>query len=472
MNTSSSINMLFLLLLPVALLFGAPVMSEAKSVTWDGLHASGATIKYFTQTNSYFQSANNYRGYVQRGLPENISVRYEATARDAGSGTILADGATISVGTEIEFVPKSFENQDISLTGEWTIPIEGIWSDSVASVSTTCNADRWYSFYEGPATGVGDTIGGSMSFGPRYDLFLDSVFVRPNVSYIHSGTATLNCNLREFCTVVSGVVNSSVVFAGTQARFYEREGEDNNAYYAGPAVTSGCRGDNTPINITPQALANGDQSNPYSARMCYISPTNVSAHVRCQTRDTGAPYTLNVPEQQINFSFTVTGSTNQSPDAPAITGPTSGTPNSAHSFNFQAADPDGDQVRYGIDWDENGSIDQWAPATGYVNSNTSQSRNRTWNTEGSYTFQARTLDSNGAMSGWTKHTINIATPPTAVADLTINSSDGPLTVENRSANQLGHMATQVPALSTETVFLVENSQTLEPMVHTLFLVVR
>ncbi len=106
---------------------------------------------------------------------------------------------------------------------------------------------------------------------------------------------------------------------------------------------------------------------------------------------------------------------------PVPTGPTvptitpdpanTGLINQPQSFTFFSTDPNNDTFRYGVDWDNNGSLDQWVPGAGYVNSGTAQSASRTWTTPGTYTFRAFAEDSGGAQSGWQNHTIVITPPP-------------------------------------------------------------
>ena len=107
---------------------------------------------------------------------------------------------------------------------------------------------------------------------------------------------------------------------------------------------------------------------------------------------------------------------NAAPDAPIIRGadmstaaPVSGINGIPQSFTVNATDPDGDNIRYQLDWDNNGSIDQSIPGTGYVASALPQSTNYTWLT-GSYTFKVRVQDDKGNYSVWTNHTITIADP--------------------------------------------------------------
>ncbi len=70
----------------------------------------------------------------------------------------------------------------------------------------------------------------------------------------------------------------------------------------------------------------------------------------------------------------------------------------------------GVNVRYAVDWDMNGTVDEIVPASGYVNLGTLQTTNHSWSTTGLKTFQARTQDDNGNVSSWAQYSITISTP--------------------------------------------------------------
>lgn len=135
---------------------------------------------------------------------------------------------------------------------------------------------------------------------------------------------------------------------------------------------------------------------------------------------------------KINASASITY--NRRPAVPTISGPTSGTAGTSYSFSFQASDPDGDKVRYRIDWDNNGSADQILPATGYVDSNTSQSAPRSWGTPGSYTLKASTQDNRSARSGWTSHTIVVSE---SKAPLSVTCSASPASISVNESSTWG-----------------------------------
>ena len=101
-------------------------------------------------------------------------------------------------------------------------------------------------------------------------------------------------------------------------------------------------------------------------------------------------------------------STNQPPSAPTISGPTTGIPSTNYTYNFRSTDPDGDTLYYEIDWDNNGSVDQRLPASGYISSGTTQSANNNWLGTGTKTFQAKATDVKGDASGWTSYTVIIS----------------------------------------------------------------
>lgn len=122
------------------------------------------------------------------------------------------------------------------------------------------------------------------------------------------------------------------------------------------------------------------------------------------------------PPQEVrnvtSAGYTFRGDYNHPPTAPTITGLTTGIVGTHYSFDFTATDPDNDTIRYGIDWDNNGTLDQIIPGSGFVSSGVTQSAPYTWNADGAYTFQARTEDSKGGVSGWTSFTVTILPVPT------------------------------------------------------------
>ena len=93
---------------------------------------------------------------------------------------------------------------------------------------------------------------------------------------------------------------------------------------------------------------------------------------------------------------------NQVPNSPVIHGPPSGKIGTEYSYTFVATDPDGDNVQYFIDWDDDDT--EW---TDYHASGEVVTVKHSWDEEGTYTIQAKAKDTDGAESGWGKLTVTM-----------------------------------------------------------------
>lgn len=107
--------------------------------------------------------------------------------------------------------------------------------------------------------------------------------------------------------------------------------------------------------------------------------------------------------------FTWTDRANTAPVAPAITGPAADTINLPASYSFSATDPEGDNVRYGVDWNNDSVVDSYYPSGGSVSSGASATAAHTWSANGTYTFKVLATDG-GLSSGWTSKTITVSNP--------------------------------------------------------------
>ena len=81
---------------------------------------------------------------------------------------------------------------------------------------------------------------------------------------------------------------------------------------------------------------------------------------------------------------------NQPPNKPTITGEISGTAGIEYEYTFNAVDPDGDDVRYIVDWDDGNS-----DTTDFSPSGTDVIVSHTWTEQGTYTIKAKAEDTNG-----------------------------------------------------------------------------
>ena len=117
--------------------------------------------------------------------------------------------------------------------------------------------------------------------------------------------------------------------------------------------------------------------------------------------------------QPLYFTYNVSAPAPTGPTAPTVTGPTTGVTNTNYTFSASSIDPNGNQVRYGFDWDKDGVVNpsDWLPAgSTYVNSGTLQSDTNSWSNPGTYTFQVLSQNYLGLNSAWTPFTITISNP--------------------------------------------------------------
>lgn len=90
------------------------------------------------------------------------------------------------------------------------------------------------------------------------------------------------------------------------------------------------------------------------------------------------------------------GMGNTKPNAPIITGDTSGKIKQPHTFNFTATDPDGFNLSYFVDWGDNTTTD-W---TAFSPSGSTIQLTHAWTKKGDYTIKCRVEDRALNQSAW------------------------------------------------------------------------
>jgi hypothetical protein len=93
------------------------------------------------------------------------------------------------------------------------------------------------------------------------------------------------------------------------------------------------------------------------------------------------------------WHFTTESEPSNPPGAPDIDGPMSGDPGTSYDYKFNSMDPDGDTVKYYIDWGD-GNTDE----TGFNPSGTDVTVSHSWSASGKYTITAYAEDSTGKTS--------------------------------------------------------------------------
>ena len=325
-------------------------------------------------------------GYENALSNPNITVGYDVFVLDHNSGSSIAQNGTVSVGQTIDLKFNPYVYQNIFWFGTGGV-VDSPYGDWIAGGAPPQAATCDYKDYTSSAY-VSD------SGGERYfDQFVPLSLTPPtralsNLSGLSCGalTAQGDGSLIATCTVTStGALAPNFNFGTSYGYFYYR--------YGGAPSGGTCVGNNYP-------LANGPQEDSYH-------PSQHAVQIRPGKQ-------VNIPAFTVNYPLTAVVPNNP-PTAPTIGGPTTGLPSTSYTYSFVSTDPDNDQLRYGIDWDFDGAVDQWLPASGYVSSGTSRTQDYSWATVGTKTFRALAQDSNSSSSGWTTYSVTIAAAP---ADLT------------------------------------------------------
>ncbi len=96
-------------------------------------------------------------------------------------------------------------------------------------------------------------------------------------------------------------------------------------------------------------------------------------------------------ESDADMCFKTYGRDNQPPNAPSIDGETSGKAGKEYEYTFNAIDPDGDNIKYFIDWGDDNT--EW---TDFHASGTDVKVKHTWSEKGTYNITAKAKDIYGA----------------------------------------------------------------------------
>jgi len=338
-----------------------------------------------------------------------VSVQYAVSIADAETGLPIPSGSTVPAGTKVRFAfePHVFSDVYWFATGSFMSSPYGTWITSQK---------------QGPGSTVDQVpqeAGGSFqdlctenNFTARmrgrgnYDIFT-SLAVNAPMKRIEglggytctpvapigpapvSGVGYLDGGGMECTFDAEGTIQSDFIFDATHGHFYIGVGNvDGDPNSCGPARNTTDGG----------ALLNGDSR-----------------------------YTLSVPAQVISHTLTI-GPTD--PDALPPTAPTVAAAGAAcvvgtsYTITMTATDPDGDRLRYLIDWNNDGAVDQIVPASGSVDSGTAQTAARTHATAGAKTLRVRAEDETGVRSAWAALSFSCAQDEMTEATVPLFGDDG------------------------------------------------
>ncbi len=135
--------------------------------------------------------------------------------------------------------------------------------------------------------------------------------------------------------------------------------------------------------------------------------------------------TVTVPRQTVPYTINVTEAEGNPPGSPTVNAAGAGrcVVGEPYTIRMNATDPEGDQIRYGVDWDADGSIDVYVPGSGYVESGIEQSATRVFSESGSHTVRVFAQDEDGFTSAYTSFSFVCGGD---ADDETISVLDGPI----------------------------------------------
>ena len=316
----------------------------------------------------------------------NVSVTYEASAYNIDTSELIAPNDTIAVGTRLRFEP---DRGQISWNGTgYAIDTPyGTWTNNAARPTGT-SIDGWSRIGSCLASDYMGNI--QHAYGPfRYDVYVP-FSVHPaamtvNVSPSTAGLSLIGTNTYEVTS--PGTIQADFTYDATYGQFYYEYIQTDNTTNDRRCLTSY---DELPMSLSTIT---------YPANLYDVSITNPLVS-----------YQHTIPAVTIPYSITVAGPpANVPPTAPSIVDDPANTHQAGISqmFRVTATDPDGNQLRYGIDWDMNGTVDQWLPGTGYTPSGNTLDASRLWVTGGDKDFQVLAEDENAARSAFTTHSITL-----------------------------------------------------------------
>ncbi|MFA7193779.1 MAG: hypothetical protein WC087_02595, partial [Candidatus Paceibacterota bacterium] len=351
---------LFLILLVVLV---SPQFVKAESVVW-------------SETLGVFEIRNSSSAYKRHTLTNpNLQIRYNSRVVNTNTGQILSCGSKVAPGTKIrfEFIPHEYTDVAWFGTGSSYDSPYGNWNENAGrSSGSICQEKNFYMIGVQTHKGhvriykPGDTD--SMEAYAKLKNYMD-FSVNPPTKTISgladvAGCQTLangnvECSVNEE-TTLSAKFNFGETFSQMYYGFKSRIGTKDEQCYATA----------NPLSEAFSAL--GNTVTRFGGRGGFSSAPTPTA--------TPDPIKIPIPAQSISCPIYVADSgTNTPPNAPTITvnnGDKSCVSGATISYGATSIDADKDpedsQLRYLIDWDNDGSVDQTVPSTGYVSSNTTQ----------------------------------------------------------------------------------------------------
>lgn len=299
----------------------------------------------------------------------NVSITYNARVVNATTGAVVQCGTSVPYGTRLrfEFVPHRYA--DIVWFGTGT-SMDSPYGDWVVNggrpAGNLCVAKNLLG-----------AVGGGKSGGNAYVAL--SMNPPPKTLTGVAGSCTAAADgVSKVCTMnVTGVQQARFNFAQTEGYFHAAL----DFTYASYAVPEGC------IYGWQMRSVNACAQPFKHVVPAQVIPCNVTVGVK-------------PVDSEDDPSDTTTS--RDKPNAPALTTPNACIASQAFSITMTATDPQGDRIRYGVDWNADGSIDSY---TGYVDSGTPATLTRVFLATGAQSVRAYAEDINGNLSPMSQHSV-------------------------------------------------------------------
>ena len=327
----------------------------------------------------------------------NISIQYRAFIKNADTSEIIPPDGSVPVGTKLQLVFDKHVSEDIYwfATGAYMDSPYGDWGDPNVRPPGWC-VDKDYLSSQTDL----ETPGAAEQHFVQFPVRVPVRSVSGSNDSLSCGSLAENSEgsfVQDCTATAAGSLPLSFDFGPTIGKFYA----EYKLFRNGAAVGCGGIGGNSPMLIK-----NGGywQYGLVGRTTTYSSWGVFSAQPGAVTDN------VNVDAESIPYPIHIVPAT-AGPSKPSVSSGSSGacTVGTTFTVSFSSTDPNGHQLKYGVDWDDDGSLDQWVPPSGYVPSGTSQSASRTYAIAGQKTVRVMTQNDQGASSPWTSHTFNCST---------------------------------------------------------------
>ena len=386
---------------------------RAESIVWNTTQPSTVLCSQKSDGSRYCS------GFLQN---PNFTIQYHASASLVDQNGIriapLTCGSTVHVGDRVtfNFAPHFPEDAYWFSTGGAMDSPYGDWiANSVNPTPIGCYPKDYVGTYT--TRNVQGTVVTAFIYAP--------FSVNPPQRFLSVPASTFGIcqtsadGVSQTCTAQApGTASAEFKFGPTYGKFYFRSG--NKKFVSKAQLDS----DPTQCNRGDPAFAYPMVTLDASAQLLLFQSRTAADFTNKIGARTFPDYQLAIPEQVISCPITV-GEPDPNNAPPTLTA-SSGAAcvvGQSHTLNMSATDPDDDNLRYGIDWDADGSVDEFAPASGFVSSNTSQTASRFYSIAGDKTVNVMAQGESGLSSEWTSVLFQCAEPPPAAVPLCADGRD-------------------------------------------------